>query len=46
MVKEETDDIEDLLEKELKKKTRSKHRGYGDYEKRIYSGPDVKREYK
>lgn len=43
---EENDDVEELLEQTFKKKIRAKHRGYGDYEKRIYSGPSVKREYK
>jgi hypothetical protein len=41
----EWEDVEELLEQQLKRKVRAKHRGYGDYEKRVYRGPDVKREY-
>lgn len=41
----EWDDVEELLEKQLLRKVRAKHRGYGDYEKRIYRGPSVKRGY-
>ncbi len=39
------EDVEELLEQQLKMKARAKHRGYGDYEKRVYRGPSVKREY-
>ncbi|WP_094228512.1 hypothetical protein [Methanolobus psychrotolerans] len=39
------EDLEELFEKNLKKKEEPKHRGYGDYErKRIYRGPSVKRD--
>ncbi|MFA0823750.1 MAG: hypothetical protein ACC612_12800 [Methanomethylovorans sp.] len=38
-------EVEELLEQNLKRKVRAKHRGYGDYEKRVYRGPSVKREY-
>ncbi|WP_394697736.1 hypothetical protein [uncultured Methanomethylovorans sp.] len=41
----EWNDVEELLEQQLKRKVRAKHRGYGDYEKRVYRGPSVKREY-
>lgn len=41
----EWEDVEELLEKQLKLKAKAKHRGYGDYEKRVYRGPSVKREY-
>ena len=41
----EYEDVEELLEKQLKQKVRAKHRGYGDYEKRVYRGPAVKRDY-
>lgn len=39
------EDVEELLEQQLKLKVRAKHRGYGDYEKRVYRGPSVKRDY-
>ncbi|MGB3907587.1 MAG: hypothetical protein WBL02_04035 [Methanomethylovorans sp.] len=42
----EWEEVEELLEKQIRKKVRAKHRGYGDYEKRIYRGPSVKRVYK
>ncbi|MEZ5334008.1 MAG: hypothetical protein R2741_01565 [Methanolobus sp.] len=39
------DELEELLEKQLKKREDPKHRGYGDYERRrIYRGPSVKRD--
>lgn len=41
----EWEDVEELLEQQLKLKVRAKHRGYGDYEKRVYRGPSVKRDY-
>jgi len=41
----EWEHVEELLELQLQKKVRAKHRGYGDYEKRIYRGPSVKRGY-
>ncbi len=38
------DELEELFEKEIKKKRDPKHRGYGEYEKRkIYRGPSVKK---
>jgi len=40
----EWEHVEELFEQELQKKVRPKHRGYGDYEKRVYRGPSVKRE--
>ncbi|WP_407356922.1 hypothetical protein [Methanolobus sp. WCC5] len=40
------EELEELLEKEFRKKTDPKHRGYGDYErKRIYRGPSVRRDH-
>ena len=39
------DELEELFEKQIRKREDPKHRGYGDYErKRIYRGPDVKRD--
>ncbi len=41
------EELEELLELELSKKEKPKHRGYGDYERRkIYRGPSVERDYK
>ncbi|MDG6243727.1 MAG: hypothetical protein QCH31_04945 [Methanolobus sp.] len=40
------EELEELLEKEFRKKTDPKHRGYGDYErKRIYRGPSIRRDH-
>jgi hypothetical protein len=39
----EWEEVEELLEKQLKLKGRAKHRGYGNYEKKVYRGPSVKR---
>lgn len=45
-VETEEEELEELLEKEFRKKTDPKHRGYGDYErKRIYRGPSVRRDH-
>lgn len=39
------EELEELFDKQLKKRDEPKHRGYGDYErKRIYRGPSVKRD--